>query len=97
MNTQAANAAGTKGAQSPAELSVRPVLGALIMLSGLAMLPGMDAVAKHLSGHLPTVEVAWARFLFYVVAIAPVAGLVPLVIMFAIALPPSSPTNVRIW
>ncbi len=37
------------------------------------MLPGMDAVAKHLSGHLPTVEVVWARFLFYVVAIAPVA------------------------
>jgi drug/metabolite transporter (DMT)-like permease len=49
------------------------VLGAVIMLSGLAMLPGMDAVAKHLSGHLPTVEVVWARFLFYVVAIAPVA------------------------
>src|SRR6185369_8197312 len=43
------------------------------MLSGLAMLPGMDAVAKHLSGHLPTVEVVWARFLFYVIAIAPIA------------------------
>jgi len=51
----------------------RPVLGAAIMLSGLAMLPGMDAVAKHLSGHLPTVEVVWARFLFYVIAIAPIA------------------------
>jgi drug/metabolite transporter (DMT)-like permease len=43
------------------------------MLLGLSMLPGMDAVAKHLSGHLPTVEVVWARFLFYVIAIAPVA------------------------
>jgi drug/metabolite transporter (DMT)-like permease len=37
------------------------------------MLPGMDAIAKHLSGHLPTVEVVWARFLFYVIAIAPMA------------------------
>jgi drug/metabolite transporter (DMT)-like permease len=43
------------------------------MLAALAMLPGMDAIAKHLSGHLPTVEVVWARFLFYVVAIAPMA------------------------
>ena len=51
----------------------RPMLGAATMLCALAMLPGMDAVAKHLSGHLPTVEVVWARFLFYVVAIAPVA------------------------
>jgi len=51
----------------------RPVLGAVIMLSGLAMLPVMDAMAKHLSGHLPTVEVVWARFLFYVIAIAPIA------------------------
>ncbi len=73
MSTQAGSAAGTRGAPGPAELTTRPVLGALTMLSGLAMLPGMDAVAKHLSGHLPTVEVVWARFLFYVVAIAPLA------------------------
>jgi drug/metabolite transporter (DMT)-like permease len=51
----------------------KPVLGALTMLAALAMLPGMDAIAKHLSSHLPTVEVVWARFLFYVVAIAPMA------------------------
>jgi len=43
------------------------------MLSALAMLPGMDAIAKHLSQHLPTLEVVWGRFLFYVVAIAPLA------------------------
>jgi drug/metabolite transporter (DMT)-like permease len=73
MNTQAGSATGTRRAPNPGELSARPVLGALTMLAGLSMLPGMDAVAKHLSGHLPTVEVVWARFLFYVVAIAPVA------------------------
>jgi drug/metabolite transporter (DMT)-like permease len=49
------------------------VLGACVMLCALAMLPGMDATAKHLSQTLPTTEVVWARFLFYVIAIAPVA------------------------
>ena len=72
MNAKAA-AAELQAAPMSRAVSARPVLGALIMLSGLAMLPGMDAVAKHLSGHLPTVEVVWARFLFYVVAIAPIA------------------------
>jgi drug/metabolite transporter (DMT)-like permease len=51
----------------------RPILGAALMLCALAMLPAMDAIAKHLSGHLPTVEVAWGRFLFYGVAIGPLA------------------------
>ena len=45
----------------------------MTMLSALAMLPAMDAIAKHLSQHLPTVEVTWGRFLFYLVAIAPLA------------------------
>jgi drug/metabolite transporter (DMT)-like permease len=72
MSTKAATADLGPG-PAAGRLSVRPLLGALTMLSGLAMLPGMDAIAKHLSGHLPTVEVVWARFLFYVIAIAPVA------------------------
>jgi drug/metabolite transporter (DMT)-like permease len=72
MSTKAA-AADLRLGPGAAQVSARPVLGALTMLSGLAMLPGMDAIAKHLSGHLPTIEVVWARFLFYVVAIAPVA------------------------
>lgn len=55
------------------ESRYRPVLGALTMLAALAMLPGMDAVAKHLSGHLPTLEVVWGRFAFYLIAIAPIA------------------------
>jgi drug/metabolite transporter (DMT)-like permease len=53
----------------------RPVLGALIMLCALAMLPGMDAIAKHLAQHdgISPVEITWARFLFYALAIAPFA------------------------
>jgi len=69
MNGSAGLAAAKLAAQH------RPLLGALIMLAGLAMLPGMDAIAKYLAQHehLPTVEIVWARFLFYVVAIAPFA------------------------
>jgi len=51
----------------------RPILGAALMLCALAMLPGMDAIAKHLSATLPTTEVTWGRFLFYLIAIAPLA------------------------
>jgi drug/metabolite transporter (DMT)-like permease len=43
------------------------------MLCALAMLPGMDAIAKHLSATLPTVEVTWGRFLFYAIIIGPIA------------------------
>jgi drug/metabolite transporter (DMT)-like permease len=43
------------------------------MLCALAMLPGMDAIAKMLSQTLPTVEVTWGRFLFYGILIAPIA------------------------
>jgi drug/metabolite transporter (DMT)-like permease len=51
----------------------RPILGAGLMLCALAMLPGMDAIAKHLSATLPTVQVAWGRFLFYALVIGPIA------------------------
>jgi drug/metabolite transporter (DMT)-like permease len=51
----------------------RPILGAGLMLCALAMLPGMDAIAKHLSATLPPVEVTWGRFLFYALVIGPIA------------------------
>jgi drug/metabolite transporter (DMT)-like permease len=51
----------------------RPILGAGLMLCALAMLPGMDAIAKHLSATLPTIEVTWGRFLFYALVIGPIA------------------------
>jgi drug/metabolite transporter (DMT)-like permease len=43
------------------------------MLCALAMLPGMDAIAKLLSETLPTIEVTWGRFLFYAVVAGPLA------------------------
>jgi drug/metabolite transporter (DMT)-like permease len=59
--------------QPVVEISHRPLFGALAMLSALAILPGMDAIAKYLSGHLPTLEIVWARFTFYLLSMAPVA------------------------
>ena len=45
----------------------RPILGMGFMLCALAMLPGMDAIAKHLSATLPTVEVTWGRLADHVI------------------------------
>ena len=41
----------------------RPLLGIATLVGALAILPGMDAIAKHLSGHLPVLEIAWASWL----------------------------------
>jgi drug/metabolite transporter (DMT)-like permease len=35
------------------------------MAVALVLLPGMDAIAKLLSQHLPVMEIVWARFLFF--------------------------------
>lgn len=51
----------------------RPLLGILVLVTGIAVLPAMDAIAKHLAGHLPVLEIAWARFLFYSLALLPIA------------------------
>jgi drug/metabolite transporter (DMT)-like permease len=51
----------------------RPILGMSLMLCALAMLPYMDAIAKHLSATLPTIEVTWGRFLIYAIVIGPIA------------------------
>jgi drug/metabolite transporter (DMT)-like permease len=51
----------------------RPKLGAITMIAALAFLPAMDAIAKLLSGHLPIVEIVWARYLFYALAVIPLA------------------------
>jgi drug/metabolite transporter (DMT)-like permease len=53
----------------------RTLLGVATLIAGLLVLPVMDAIAKLLSGHLPTLEVAWGRFLFYSVALVPLAWL----------------------
>jgi len=51
----------------------RPLLGIVVLVTGIAVLPAMDAIAKHLAGHLPVLEIAWARFLFYTLALLPIA------------------------
>jgi len=51
----------------------RPLLGVAVLVAGIAILPAMDAIAKHLADHLPVLEIAWARFLFYTVALLPFA------------------------
>jgi len=43
------------------------------MIAALLVLPAMDAIAKLLSDHLPTLEIVWGRFLFYALAIVPLA------------------------
>lgn len=47
--------------------------GVGLLVTALAVLPAMDTIAKVLSGHLPVLEVAWARFLVYAVLVFPVA------------------------
>ncbi len=47
--------------------------GVGLLVTALAVLPAMDTIAKVLSGHLPVLEVAWARFLVYAVLVFPLA------------------------
>jgi len=49
--------------------------GRLIFVAALSILPVMDAIAKLLSARLPVVEIIWARFVVYALAILPVAFL----------------------
>src|SRR5579859_5443968 len=53
----------------------RTLLGVVTLIAGLLALPVMDSIAKLLSGHLPILEIVWARFLFYSIALVPLAAL----------------------
>lgn len=69
-----ATAEKTIGAESPVTTPAqedRPLLGIVVIVSGIFALPGMDAIAKSLSGHLPVLELVWARYLFYALALVP--------------------------
>jgi drug/metabolite transporter (DMT)-like permease len=43
------------------------------MVSAMAVVPFMDAIAKHLSSHLPVIEIVWARYFFHFIFFAPFA------------------------
>ncbi len=51
----------------------RPLLGVATLVTALAILPGMDAIAKLLAGHLPILEIVWARYLVYALFLLPLA------------------------
>lgn len=44
-----------------------------LIIAALIILPAMDAIAKLLSNHLPSLEIAWARFLFHSAIMIPLA------------------------
>ncbi len=44
-----------------------------MLVWALAVLPGMDSIAKILSGHLPILEIVSARYVFFALSVVPVA------------------------
>jgi drug/metabolite transporter (DMT)-like permease len=50
----------------------RPLVGILLMLGAMTVVPFMDAIAKHLSDHIPVLQLVWARYFFHFCLILPV-------------------------
>ncbi|MCG8357986.1 MAG: DMT family transporter [Kiloniellales bacterium] len=67
MTGQAASAQAGKGAGREVET------GILFMVVGMLLVPGIDAIAKVLSASVPAGQVAWARFFFQTLYLAPFA------------------------
>jgi len=53
----------------------RPLVGILLMLGAMSVVPFMDAIDKQLSGHLPVLQLVWARYFFHFCLIFPVVML----------------------
>jgi len=49
----------------------RPLLGIILMVSGMMLVPILDACAKVLSQEYPVLEITWARFLFHFLWLLP--------------------------
>lgn len=49
----------------------RPLVGILLVVGAMSVVPFMDAIAKHLSAHLPVLQVVWARYFFHFCLIFP--------------------------
>jgi len=61
------------GDGSPSLNDVR--FGILIMVLAMLILPGIDAIAKHLSSGVPPAQVAWGRFFFQAIFLFPFAAM----------------------
>jgi len=60
-------------ALAPAAQSAdRPLVGILLIVAAMSVVPFMDAIAKYLSGHLPVLQLVWARYFFHFCLIFPV-------------------------
>ncbi len=57
------------GASAPID---RRLGGILMLLGAMAILPLMDAIAKHLSATFPLLEITWARFFFHFLVLLPI-------------------------
>lgn len=49
-----------------------PWPGVLLMIAAVTLTPITQAVAKHLSGELPVIEIVWGRFLFHCLIVLPI-------------------------
>jgi drug/metabolite transporter (DMT)-like permease len=49
----------------------RPLAGILLLLAAMAVIPVLDAIAKHLGTSYPIWEIAWGRFFFHFILLAP--------------------------
>lgn len=47
------------------------LVGVLLYLTAFAILPAMDAVAKHLGDHLNLVQITWGRYFFHFLFLSP--------------------------
>ncbi|MGD1880045.1 MAG: DMT family transporter [Kiloniellaceae bacterium] len=50
----------------------RPLVGILLLVGAMSVVPFMDVIAKQLSGHLPVLQLVWARYFFHFCLIFPV-------------------------
>ena len=50
----------------------RPLVGILLLVAAMSVVPFMDAIAKHLSGHIPVLQVVWARYFVHFCLILPI-------------------------
>jgi len=50
----------------------RRLAGIFMLLGAMAILPIMDAIAKHLSATFPLLQITWARFFFHFLVLLPI-------------------------